>query len=104
MITIVAKSVVPADRAGKFKEIAAELVHESRKEDGNIAYSLYQDINDPQVLTFIEVWKDQAAIDTHNRSVHFTTIVPRLGELRTASEVNLYSEVSGLASRNRTPC
>jgi quinol monooxygenase YgiN len=93
MITIVAKSMVAADKIDQFKKIASELVDESRKESGNVAYSLYQDINNPQVLTFIEVWKDQAAIDAHNQSTHFTGIVPRLGELRIDSEVHLYTEL-----------
>lgn len=92
MITIVAKSVIPVDKIELFKETASKLVQESRKEAGNISYSLYQDINSPEVLSFIEVWKDQAAIDAHNRSEHFTAIVPRLGELRISSEVRLYKE------------
>lgn len=93
MITIVAQNTVAADKIDQFKQIAAELVAESRKESGNVSYSLYQDINNPEILSFIEVWKDQAAIDAHNRSPHFTGIVPRLGELRTDSEVHLYSEL-----------
>jgi quinol monooxygenase YgiN len=93
MITIVAQNTVAADKIEMFKKVASEMVEESRKESGNVSYSLYQDIKNPQVLTFIEVWKDQAAIDAHNRSAHFTGIVPRLGELRSESEVHLYSEL-----------
>ncbi len=34
-----------------------------------------------QVLAFIECWKDQAAIDIHNATEHFTGTFPKLLEL-----------------------
>jgi len=94
MITIVAKNTVAADKIDLFKELASELVIESRKESGNISYSLYQDIHNPEILTFIETWKDQAAIDAHNQSPHFIKILPGLRELAAAeSDVHLYAEL-----------
>jgi quinol monooxygenase YgiN len=93
MITIVAKSVIKEGKVDEFIALAKELVEESRKEAGCIAYDLNVDINNKNVLTFIEEWKDKEAIGIHNSSAHFTTIVPRLGELREQSEVNLYVRV-----------
>ena len=44
----------------------------------------------------LEVWKDQAAIDAHNASEHFTRIVPQLGALvEVADPVELYEVVWG---------
>ncbi|NRT37251.1 quinol monooxygenase YgiN [Clostridium beijerinckii] len=94
MIKIVAKSVIKTEQIEKYLTLAKELVDKSRKEEGCISYSLFQDINDSSIFTFIEEWKDEKAINLHNNSEHFTRIVPLLDELRVGNgEVNLYKEI-----------
>lgn len=93
MIIIVAKSVIKEGKTEEFKALVKELIEESRKELGCISYNLNEDINNKNVLTFIEEWKDKESIELHNNSTHFTTIVPKLGELREQSEVNLYVRI-----------
>ncbi|MBL4935620.1 antibiotic biosynthesis monooxygenase [Clostridium sp. YIM B02515] len=93
MITIVSKNIVKEGKAEEFKNLAKELIEESRKEAGCISYNLNQDINNSNILTFIEEWKDKEAIEKHNKSTHFTSIVPKLGELREDKELNLYVRV-----------
>ncbi len=51
------------------------VVEETRKEAGNVSYGLYENVSDPNKYTFIEVWKSQQAIDSHNTSVHFQAFV-----------------------------
>mgnify|MGYP000827997105 FL=1 len=63
MIKITAKSIVKAGAREEFIATARELVENSRAEAGNVSYHLYEDIDDPNILTFIEEWKDQAAVD-----------------------------------------
>lgn len=93
MITIVAKNIVKDGKAELYKAIARELIEESRKEDGCISYDLHQDINNKNVLTFIEQWRDKDAIALHNKSAHYNKVVPKLGELREDSEINLYATI-----------
>ncbi|ERI95467.1 antibiotic biosynthesis monooxygenase [Clostridiales bacterium oral taxon 876 str. F0540] len=93
MITIVSKNIVKEGKAEEFKALAKELIEESRKETGCISYNLNQDISNKNILTFIEEWEDKAAIDKHNKSAHFTSIVPKLGELREEKDLNLYIRV-----------
>ncbi|MBQ3424287.1 MAG: antibiotic biosynthesis monooxygenase [Clostridia bacterium] len=94
MIKIVAVMKIKAEYVDTFKTLARELVEKSRAEEGNISYSLNELIGDPATLAFIEVWKDQAAIDTHNATEHFTRILPKLGELcESAQPGNLFTEV-----------
>ena len=94
MIKIVAKMIIKEDQIEKFQNTAKELVEKSRAEEGNISYSLNQSTADPKVHCFIEIWKDQAAIDIHNASEHFTTILPILGEMaEEALPVDLFTEV-----------
>lgn len=43
----------------------------TRTEEGNVSYTLHQDVQNPLKYTIIEEWKSQNAIDMHNDSAHF---------------------------------
>ena len=49
------------------------VVDGTRQEEGNISYELHQDINNPLVYVFVEVWKSPEAIAFHSKSEHFKT-------------------------------
>lgn len=94
MIKITAKLIVKEEKISEFQEMAKELVEKSRAEEGNVSYSLNQSIQNPKVHCFIEIWKDQEAIDSHNASEHFTRILPALGAMgEGAPEIELFTEV-----------
>ena len=78
MLIIVAKNTLKSGCIDAFKEAAMPLIEASRAEEGNISYDLFEDINNPNVLTFIEKWENEAAIEIHNNSSHFLSIVPKL--------------------------
>lgn len=78
MIKIVAENYIKEEHQKEFLKLTKELIILSREETGNISYHLYQDIQDPSHYTFVEEWKNQKAIDLHNQTKHFTTIVPQI--------------------------
>lgn len=90
MIYVVAKNFIKEGKTEEFRQQAARLIEETRKEAGCIFYDLCQDINNPNVLTFIEKWQDKEALDLHMNMPHFKEIVPKLGELRESSELAIY--------------
>jgi quinol monooxygenase YgiN len=93
MIHIVAKNLVKESQVETFKVLSKELILKSKEEEGCIAYDLYEDMNNPTVLTFIEIWSDEEAIERHNKSDHFKKNVPKLGKLVEDKEVRLYEKV-----------
>jgi len=94
MITIIAKSIVKKEMKEQFKEKAAELVDLSNKEEGCISYNLYENMENNNIMAFIEEWKDKEAIRLHNNTEHFKTIVPELAKFREGKpEINLYKTV-----------
>ncbi|MGM0436636.1 MAG: putative quinol monooxygenase [Bacillota bacterium] len=93
MIKVVAKSVVKKEKIEEYKEMVNELIEKTRNEDKNISYELYQDVDNPQILTFIEEWEDHKGLEKHMSSDHFKKIVSQLNELRETSEVNVYKKV-----------
>lgn len=93
MIKIVAKNIVKEENKSKFIEAAKELIIKSRKEEGCISYNLYESV-DGKCLTFIEEWKDEKAVEMHNNSEHFKSIVPKLNELAEGdTDAVLYKEI-----------
>lgn len=58
-----------------FLEAAKALLPASRAEEGNIAYNLMKSTEQEHHYTMVELWKDQAAIASHNASEHFQTFV-----------------------------
>lgn len=94
MITIVAKLLLKKGKKEEFKILTEELIKESRNEKGCISYNLYEDINKCDTLIFIEEWQNEEAINLHNNSKHFTSIVAKLADLQEGeTEVNLYKIV-----------
>lgn len=47
------------------------VVDGTRTEEGNISYELHQDVSNPLVYVFIEVWNSRKAIEIHNQTPHF---------------------------------
>lgn len=94
MIKIVAKMPVKAECVNAFKAEAKRLVEGSSAEAGNLSYSLNVSKDCPTLFAIIECWKDQAAIDFHNNTEHFTTILPKLaGMCEGEVSVELFDEV-----------
>lgn len=92
MIKVVAKGFIKAGEVERFKEIASELVKESRNEKENISYGLYQDTNNAQILTFIEEWKDQDALDKHMKTSHFVNAMSQFSQLQEKDmDINIYT-------------
>lgn len=57
------------------------LVSASRKDAGVVGYDMYRSVTMPGWFVFCETWKDQASLDAHSASPHFTGIVPELQKL-----------------------
>ncbi|MDX9872415.1 MAG: putative quinol monooxygenase [Clostridia bacterium] len=93
MIKIVFKSKLKPDILEEYLKIITELITETRKEDGCISYDLFEDVKDPLILTLIEEWRDEEAIERHNNTGHFTRIVPELRKFREYGEMNLYKKL-----------
>ena len=81
MIKIVALMKAKPECVDAFKKTAEELVKKSRAEEGNIFYTLNEQIGDPETVLLIDSWEDQAAIDHHNATEHFTKTLPKLAAL-----------------------
>lgn len=92
MIIIHAIFQVDPAKQQSFLEEIQPLLHGSREESGNVSYDLYKDTGKESVYTMVEVWKDEAAVASHNTSEHFTSFVSKASQFLTAPlDIKVYS-------------
>jgi quinol monooxygenase YgiN len=68
---ITAKVFIKAGKESDFISAAQVIIGNTRKEEGCIYYSLYQDPYERTNFIFVEKYKNQAAIDAHFAAPYF---------------------------------
>lgn len=82
-LNVVAIAETSADRAEELKSICLGLIESTRKEEGCIAYELYQDITNPGKFTFIENWQSKEHLDVHLKTPHLVAAAAAFGKILT---------------------
>lgn len=62
----------PADRIEDVKRMLVHLRDRSREEAGCTGFDVFQSLDNPNAIVLHERWHDQAALDDHYRTPHFT--------------------------------
>ena len=66
----------------------------SRKEDGNLRFEVLHEIGRPARFAMLEVWKDKAALETHDRAASSLRFRERLNAIRSAPyDVRVHSGI-----------
>jgi quinol monooxygenase YgiN len=73
VITVVAVAKVKPGTRAEFAAAAEDLVRGTRREEGNVGYTMLEAKDDPNTFIFIEEWKNQAAIDAHMNGAVLST-------------------------------
>lgn len=78
-LTVILKS--KEEFTEKLKGLLENLVASSRQETGCVQYDLHQDVQNPNVFIFHEVWENKEALEFHNAQEYvksFFAIAPDL--------------------------
>lgn len=67
-VTFIAKD----DGVEKMKELLTTMVKASKAEDGCLFYHICQLKEEPKKFVVLESWRDEAALDGHKLSAHYT--------------------------------
>lgn len=85
-------------KTGKRDELIqalSELIPLSKGEPGCLRYELHQSVENPEIITFIDRFKDQSAFDFHCETEyikkHFDEILPGLTD---SIEITLHREIT----------
>ena len=92
MLLIIARCTVKSDCRDAYIRIAEQMAAVSSAEDGCVSFRLLHHHLDPNSFVFVEQWRDQAAVDAHNQSVHFLELVPQMREMRESGGMDIYEE------------
>jgi quinol monooxygenase YgiN len=60
----------PAAALAALRPHMATMMAASRAEDGCVEYGYAEDVAEPGLIHVFEIWRDQAALDTHFASPH----------------------------------
>ncbi len=70
MIIVAVKYMVNKGLRNEVLEMAQEAVAETRKESGNIEYSVYPSLENEQEIFVFEVWESMEHLQAHIKSPH----------------------------------
>lgn len=71
-IVVIGEMRFPMDRMGAVRPHLQALVEATRQNDGCIAYDAAEDLFDPGLIRFSEVWPDRASLERHLQAPHIT--------------------------------
>jgi quinol monooxygenase YgiN len=74
---ITARVFVKAEKVADFLTAARPMIDSSKAEAGCESYMLYQNPYDKTQMIFVEIWKDQVAIDNHFSMSYFKAFGPK---------------------------
>ena len=95
MIKVVARTKVREECIEAYHALAREIVEETKKDRGMIAYTMNQSTTDKQLHAMIEAWEDMESLKAHMASEHFQRIVPQMAQYaEEAYPPEIYTEVT----------
>jgi quinol monooxygenase YgiN len=79
-VGIVATIKIQAGKNAEFEAVAKEMMAAVRaNEPGNKVYQFCKSKSDPTTYVVMELYADQAAMESHGKSDHFRSIGPKMG-------------------------
>ncbi len=93
MIMSIARDYIRPECLEEYMPLISRLIAETRKEPGNVQYTLFRDKEQDGSFALLEFWRDQESLNRHFESAHFKSLVPQIQKLQAKpSVVNLYEE------------
>ena len=80
MIKVVARTLVREECIEAYHALAREIVEETKKDRGMIAYTMNQSTQDKRLHAMIEAWEDMDSLQAHMASDHFKRLVPQMAQ------------------------
>src|SRR5688572_4030272 len=93
-IRCVARVVAIPERVEELRTLLMKLLVPTREEPGCLRYDLLQNLQDPTDFTFVEEWRDEAAVAAHMTRPHVREVLAHVPQLlRAAPDIRTYRVV-----------
>lgn len=97
MISVIAKLPIKADMVDEAVEVVKGLVSKVAEEEGCLLYTLNIDKNNPNVLVFMERYKDGEALKFHSSTPYFQEFFGKVaGYLDGEPEITTFKEIASI--------
>jgi quinol monooxygenase YgiN len=83
-VRVIARLRAKPGKENELRALSVGLLAPTRQEAGCIRYELFVDEANPGDLTFVEEWRDGAALDAHLATAHVQHAMSRVPELLAA--------------------
>lgn len=94
-VNVIATMTLKEGTLEEVKQVLAELVNETRKESGNIEYSIMEDVTKPNTVFSIEKWESAEAEAKHWEMPHLAAAFAKIeGHLAAAPSVSKGSAIN----------
>ena len=80
MILVTARVVIKPESRDELLPILTEVQAASRRDDGCESYGYFESIDEPNVFSAVEMWRDQDALAEHLKQPHIRKLVEALGQ------------------------
>ncbi|MCL2136799.1 MAG: antibiotic biosynthesis monooxygenase [Coriobacteriia bacterium] len=87
MIKVHAAMELKPEAIDSLRPLVAELVSATVQEKGCHNYNFCEQNDKPGAFAIIETWEDQASLDEHMQSEHFTRLIPEISAFVTGEIV-----------------
>jgi len=91
MTHVLAQFVVKPDKRQEFCTAALTLMAQSKVESGCMLYKLVQKVGEQGTFGFVEVWKNETALELHKDTNHYKELVPVLEACSETFNVVVYT-------------
>lgn len=69
-LKIIARIQVKEENVDFVKNELLKLIEPTKKEEGCLKYTLHQDINNPNIFMFYEIWENKELLEKHLKNEH----------------------------------
>jgi len=87
-IVLSARFKIKPEKRSEFLELAMATLAPTRKELGNISYSLYEELTIPNSFIYFEEWQSREALASHLQEIYVINLLTKIPELL-AEEANI---------------
>jgi quinol monooxygenase YgiN len=78
-VLVVARAQVRPEAIAQFAAAARDCIEATRKEQGCLAYDLFESVSEPGFFVSVEHWETRADIDRHMAALHTVTFLTVAG-------------------------
>ena len=93
MVFVLAKLVAKDGKANQLKPLLEALLTPTRQEQGCVQYDLHEDVANPEIFYFYEVWENSDDVKKHGESTHIQSMRHQAADYLMSTELSFLNRL-----------